>query len=89
LALPGSVDPWLGPAAIGEVFSLAARAAPAAATAAAASVAESAPAGAQRIDAALAAAEQLIWTGREQAFLGFGLVMAAGVIAATEPIAHG
>ena len=42
----------------------------------------------RRIDAALAAAEQLIEAGGEQAFLAFGLVMAAGVIAATEPIAH-
>jgi len=40
----------------------------------------------QRIDSLLAAAEQLIAQSREQAFLGFGLVMAASAIAATEPI---
>lgn len=43
----------------------------------------------ERIDAALAAAEQLITAGGEQAYLAFGLVMAAGAIAATEPIAQG
>ncbi|MDQ6811041.1 MAG: amidohydrolase family protein [Actinomycetota bacterium] len=38
-----------------------------------------------RIDALLAAAEQLVGEGGEQAFLAIGLVMAAGAIAATEP----
>lgn len=42
-----------------------------------------------QFDAALAAAEQLLQDGREQAFLAFGPVIAAGVIAATEPIADG
>jgi uncharacterized protein len=40
----------------------------------------------ERIDSLLAAAEQLISQSRDQAFLGFGLVMAASAIAATEPI---
>ena len=42
-----------------------------------------------RIDAALAAAEQLIAAGGEQAVLALGLVLAASTIAATEPVAHG
>jgi hypothetical protein len=37
----------------------------------------------------LAAAEQLIGEGGEQASLAFGLVMSAGVIAATEPVVNG
>ncbi len=40
----------------------------------------------QRIDALLANAEQHIADAGEQAFLALGLVMAAGAIAATEPI---
>jgi hypothetical protein len=40
----------------------------------------------QRIDAALAAAEQLVDAGGEQASLAIGLIMAAGAIAATEPV---
>jgi hypothetical protein len=40
----------------------------------------------QRIDTLLAGAEQLIGEGGEQAFLAFGLIMTAGVIAATEPV---
>jgi uncharacterized protein len=40
----------------------------------------------QRIDALLAAAELLIGEGGEQASAAFGLVMTAGVIAATEPV---
>jgi hypothetical protein len=40
----------------------------------------------RRIDAALAAAEQLVGSGGEQAFLAIGLIMAAGAIAATEPV---
>jgi uncharacterized protein len=39
----------------------------------------------QRIDSLLVAAEQLMRESREQAFLAFGLVMAASAIAATEP----
>jgi uncharacterized protein len=41
----------------------------------------------ERIDALLAGAEQLIGAAREQPLLAIGLVMAAGVIAATEPAA--
>ncbi len=41
----------------------------------------------ERIDGLLAAAEQLVAQGREQAYAAFGLVMAAGAIAATEPLA--
>jgi uncharacterized protein len=40
----------------------------------------------ERIDSLLAAAEQLIAESGTQAFLAFGLVMAASAIAATEPI---
>jgi uncharacterized protein len=40
-----------------------------------------------RIDAALAAAEQLIAAGGEQGFLAIGLVQGASAIAATEPVA--
>jgi hypothetical protein len=40
----------------------------------------------ERIDAALAAAEQLIQADPDKAFLAFGLVMAASAIAATEPV---
>jgi hypothetical protein len=40
----------------------------------------------QRIDELLTAAEQLVGLGREQARGAFGLVIAAGVIAATEPL---
>ena len=40
----------------------------------------------RRIDALLADAEQSIGAGGEPAFLAFGLVMAAGAIAATEPL---
>jgi uncharacterized protein len=40
-----------------------------------------------RIDALLAAAEQLVGAEPEQAFASFGLLMAAGAIAATEPLA--
>jgi predicted TIM-barrel fold metal-dependent hydrolase len=43
----------------------------------------------ERIDALLSAAEQLVATDREQARVAFGLVLAAGVIAATEPPATG
>ncbi len=39
-----------------------------------------------RIDALLAAAEQLIAQGGETAYLAFGLVMASSAIAATEPL---
>ncbi len=39
----------------------------------------------ERIDELLAAAEEVI-TAAAQARAGFGLVMAAGVIAATEPL---
>ena len=39
-----------------------------------------------RIDALLAAAERLISEGGETAYLAFGLVMASGAIAATEPL---
>ncbi len=42
----------------------------------------------ERIDALLAAAEQLVTGPREQARAAFGLVMAAGAIAATEPVAQ-
>jgi hypothetical protein len=38
----------------------------------------------ERIDGLLAAAEQLAGQGREQTLGAFGLVMAAGVIAATD-----
>jgi predicted TIM-barrel fold metal-dependent hydrolase len=41
----------------------------------------------ERIDGLLAAAEQLVAAGGEQTRAAFGLVMAAGVIAATEPLA--
>jgi predicted TIM-barrel fold metal-dependent hydrolase len=41
----------------------------------------------ERIDGLLAAAEQLLSAGGDQARAAFGLVMAAGVIAATEPLA--
>jgi predicted TIM-barrel fold metal-dependent hydrolase len=41
----------------------------------------------ERIDGLLATAEQLIGAGAEQARAAFGLVMAAGVIAGTEPVA--
>ena len=40
----------------------------------------------RRIDALLADAEQSIGAGGEPAFLAFGIVMAAGAIAATEPL---
>jgi uncharacterized protein len=40
----------------------------------------------ERIDGLLAAAEQLVTGPREQARAAFGLVMAAGAIAATEPV---
>jgi hypothetical protein len=40
----------------------------------------------ERIDALLAAAEQLLGAGADQARAAVGLVMAAGVIAATEPL---
>jgi hypothetical protein len=40
-----------------------------------------------RIDALLSAAEQLIAQGEETATAAFGLVMSAGAIAATEPLA--
>ena len=39
-----------------------------------------------RIDSLLAAAERLISEGGETAYLAFGLVMASGAIAATEPL---
>jgi GNAT superfamily N-acetyltransferase len=42
----------------------------------------------ERIDSLLAVAEQLIAKSGAQAFLAFGLVMAASAIAATEPINH-
>jgi uncharacterized protein len=41
----------------------------------------------ERIDGLLSAAEQLLSAGGDQARAAFGLVMAAGVIAATEPLA--
>jgi uncharacterized protein len=41
----------------------------------------------ERIDGLLAAAEQLVAAGADQTRAAFGLVMAAGVIAATEPVA--
>jgi uncharacterized protein len=41
----------------------------------------------ERIDGLLSAAEQLIAAGEERTRAAFGLVMAAGVIAATEPLA--
>lgn len=41
----------------------------------------------ERVDGLLAAAEQLLALGDEHGRLAFGLVMAAGVIAATEPLA--
>jgi uncharacterized protein len=43
----------------------------------------------ERVDALLAAAEQLLATGAPDARVAFGLVMAAGVIAATEPLTAG
>ncbi len=43
----------------------------------------------ERIDGLLEAAEQLLGDGNEQARPAVGLVMAAGVIAATEPLAAG
>ncbi len=43
----------------------------------------------ERIDALLSTAEQLLTAGGEQTRAAFGLVMAAGVIAATEPLAGG
>jgi uncharacterized protein len=42
----------------------------------------------ERIDALLASAEELVSGPREQARAAFGLLMAAGAIAATEPVAH-
>jgi len=41
----------------------------------------------EQVDGLLSAAEQLLATGGEQARTALGLVMAAGVIAATEPVA--
>jgi hypothetical protein len=41
----------------------------------------------ERIDALLAGVEQLIADAGAEPFLAFGLMMAAGAIAATEPIA--
>jgi len=43
----------------------------------------------RRIDALLAGAEQLIADADAEPFLAFGLLMAAGAIAATEPVASG
>ncbi len=40
----------------------------------------------ERVDELLAVAEQLVHAGHEQARMAFGLVIAAGVIAATEPL---
>jgi predicted TIM-barrel fold metal-dependent hydrolase len=42
----------------------------------------------ERIDALLSAAEQLLAAGGEETRAAFGLVIAAGVIAATEPVAE-
>jgi predicted TIM-barrel fold metal-dependent hydrolase len=42
----------------------------------------------ERIDGLLSAAERLVGAGGEEARAAFGLVMAAGVIAATEPLAQ-
>jgi hypothetical protein len=43
----------------------------------------------ERIDALLAGAEEMLAGAPEQAFAAFGLLMAAGAIAATEPLATG